>query len=283
MHPLDLAADLNTGSIAFVHGFTGHPVRTWTHQKGHHPQNIGDDGDDTKPEPPFKIRKVATLFSSSRQGRGDQVTPVFGPLYWPRDLLPIAIPSGRILTYGYDTNLRHVFGPPLNKATVYDIAGDFLVALEAERRASPARPILFVAHSLGGIVVKEMLRRASGYQTRYPHLYNVFNSTTGVVFFGTPHGGADPRGFIQHVAETIIRGLGFSVNEQVVNTLLPSAERLKELKDEFGPMVCERNWMVHSFQEGLGIKFLSGRKVGSYMSILVVVILFMFPDTHSGR
>jgi hypothetical protein len=30
---------------------------------------------------------------------------------------------------------------------------------------------------------------------------------------------------------------GFAANEQTVNTLLPSAERLKELRDEFGPMV----------------------------------------------
>jgi hypothetical protein len=170
------------------------------------------------------------------------------------------------LTYGYDTNLRHRFGPPLNKATVYDIAWNFLIALEAERRASPARPVLFVAHSLGGIVIKEMLRRAGGCQVRNPHLYSVFNSTTGVVFFGTPHGGADPRGLPQHVAEILVKALGMSVNEQIVNTLLPSSERLKELRDEFGPMASERNWMVHSFQEGLGINFLGGRKVAIYLS-----------------
>lgn len=151
---------------------------------------------------------------------------------------------------------------------MYDIAWDFLAALEAERRANPARPILFIAHSLGGIVVKEMLRRADGCQVRHPHLYSVLNSTTGVVFFGTPHGGADPRGFLQHVGEKLIRALGISVNEQIVNTLLPSSERLKELRDEFGPMASERNWMVHSFQEGLGISFLNGRKVAMHLSWL---------------
>ncbi len=54
---------------------------------------------------------------------------------------------------------------------------------------------------------------------------------------------------------------GFSANEQIVNTLLPSAERLKELRDEFGPMVRQKRWIVYSFQEQYGVKVLGGNKV----------------------
>jgi predicted alpha/beta hydrolase family esterase len=165
------------------------------------------------------------------------------------------------MTYGYDTHLRHVLGTPLNKATVYDIARDFLVALEAERRTDPMRPIFFVAHSLGGIVVKEMLRQAHGCQPHHSHLRTVFDSTAGIIFFGTPHSGADPRGFAQHVVENLVKALGISVNKQIVSALLPSSERLKELKDEFGPIAEAQNWMIHSFQEGLGVKPLNDRKV----------------------
>jgi hypothetical protein len=222
--------------------------------------------DENTLEPPSKIRKVSLLLSP-RQAREALIRPASTCVYWPRDLLPTTIPDGRILTYGYDTNLRHAFGPPLNKATVFDIARDFLVALEAERRANPTRPILFVAHSLGGIVVKEMLRQAGGFQQRHPHLYSVFNSTIGVVFFGTPHGGAEPRGFRQHIAEKALRALGVTANEQIVNTLLPSSERLRELRDEFGPMAADRKWMVHSFQEGRGINILGGRKVSYPISL----------------
>ncbi|KAH9218074.1 hypothetical protein DL95DRAFT_270674, partial [Leptodontidium sp. 2 PMI_412] len=75
-------------------------------------------------------------------------------VYWPQDLIPVTVPYARVLTYGYDTHLRYYFGPLVSRNTVYDIAWDFLVALEAQRRVEPSRPVLFVAHSLGGIIVK---------------------------------------------------------------------------------------------------------------------------------
>jgi hypothetical protein len=81
------------------------------------------------------------------------------------------------------------------------------------------------------------------------------------MFFGTPHGGADPRGILRHAAELVIKAIGFNANEQIVNALLPSSERLGELRDEFSPMAHEQQWTIHSFQEQLGVKILNGRKV----------------------
>jgi hypothetical protein len=237
----------------FVHGFTGHPERTWTH-KGEIPdERYGHDDDD---EPPSKIRKLLPSVSSHRQSGG-----VRKPIYWPRDLVPLTAPNTRILTYGYDTHIRQRLGPPVNKSTVYDIAWDFLVSLGTARRSEPSRPLLFVAHSLGGIVVKEALRRSRGCELYQNHLRTVYESTSGIIFFGTPHGGADPRGLIQHIAEKCIRVMGFSINEQIINALLPSSERLRELRDEFGPMARERNWIIYSFQEQYGLKVLNGNKV----------------------
>ncbi|KAK3370549.1 hypothetical protein B0H63DRAFT_504049, partial [Podospora didyma] len=264
--------------IVFVHGFTGHPARTWTHKRGDTP-SIGDNGNRGSAQPSSKRRKY-NPFSNSRHGSGDLGTSV----YWPQDLLPITIPYARVLTHGYDTNLRHVLVRPVNRATVSDLAWDLLLSLEAERRLEPARPILFIAHSLGGIIVKEMLRRASGCQPHRPHLHSVFSSTVGIVFFGTPHGGADPRGFLQHVAETLVKAAGISVNDQIVNTLLPSSERLKQLRDEFGPIALEQNWMIHSFQEGLGIRFLGNRKVvedtSSYLNLPSVEMIQHIGKNH---
>jgi hypothetical protein len=223
-------------------------------------------------EPPSKIRKLG-LFSKPRQ------EDFHTAIYWPRDLIPFTAPNARVLTYGYDTHIRHKLGPPVNKNTIYDIAWDFLIALEAERRAEPLRPALFMVHSLGGIVVKEMLRRSSGCHQGQTHLRGIFESTIGIMFFGTPHGGAEPRGILQHIAEKAIKAAGFSVNEQIVNTLLPSAERLRELRDEFGPMAYEQNWIIHSFQEQLGVTLLGGHKV----SVLSYPVTFAYQVCRSLR
>lgn len=152
----------------------------------------------------------------------------------------------------------------MSRNTVYDIAWDFLVALESERRQDASRPVLFIAHSLGGIIVKEMLRRSNGCQIGQSYLHRIFESTIGIIFFGTPHGGADPRGFLQHVAQKVIEALGWKANEQIVNTLLPSSERLRELRDEFSPIAHQREWIIHSFQEQFGVTSLNNRKVWSH-------------------
>lgn len=170
------------------------------------------------------------------------------------------IPNGRVLTFGYDSHIKHRLGPCRNTSTVYDIAGDFLVALEASRRKEPSRPVVFVAHSLGGIIVKETLRRSN--LSPHIHLRKVCESTTGIVFFGTPHGGADPRNLLLKVAESLFKAFGAQVNDHIVNALLPSSERLRELRDEFSPIAFERGWAVHSFQEQYGIRWLNGKKVG---------------------
>lgn len=222
----------------FIHGFNGHPERTWT-SKGRVP------------------RRKFGLFSRSRHDNGTSKAAV----YWPRDLVPSTAPHARVLTYGYATHVGHRAAAALNRNTVYDIAWDLLIALESKRRAEPSRPILFIAHSLGGIILKEMLRRARGCHLGQAHLRAVFESTIGVIFFGTPHAGADPRGFLKHLAEVIAKTAGYHADKQLVNTLLPTAERLRELRDEFGPMAQRQNWVIHSFQERFGLRLLNGRKV----------------------
>ncbi|KAE8454451.1 hypothetical protein EG329_000074 [Mollisiaceae sp. DMI_Dod_QoI] len=263
--------------IVFVHGFTGHPERTWTHKNGE--ASFREDDESESAEPPPKVRKL-NLFSTLQQNRSSNHSAV----YWPQCLVPDAAPNARVLTYGYDTHIRHWTGPPVSRNTVYDIAWDFLVALEAERRLEPSRPVLFIAHSLGGIIVKEMLRRSGSCYLSQSQLHDIFKSTIGIMFFGTPHGGADPRGFLHHVAEKAIKAAGFSVNKQIVDTLLSSSERLRELRDEFSPMAHQQGWIIYSFQEQMGIKALSGQKVvedvSSYLNFPAIEITQHIERNH---
>ena len=240
------------GSIVFVHGFTGYPERTWTHKGSrldHHDEDANWD------EHLSKFQKLIPSVANHRNyGRVRKRT------YWLHDLLPSSIPNARVLTYGYDANIRHWAGNPPSQNTVYDTAWDLLGSLDAFRHSESQRPIFFIVHSLGGVVVKEALRRSRGCETHHRNFHKIFQATMGVMLFGTPHGGADPRGILQHIVEKVVRIVGYSVNEQILTPLLPAAERLRELRDEFNPMARERKWIVYSSQEQYGLKVLNGKK-----------------------
>jgi hypothetical protein len=229
-----------------VHGFTGHPQDTWTQKKA----STESSGSNQ-----FAKYQSDTCEQAANASQKSEC------VFWPRDLLQHTVPNSRVFTYGYDSHIKHRLTGHLNNSTVYDIAGDFLVSLEANRRQDPSRHVLFIAHSLGGIVVKETLRRSN--QAPQIGLRKVCESTVGIVFFGTPHSGADPRNILHRVAEKLFKAVGIRVNEQIVNTLVPSSERLRELRDEFIPMALEREWTIHSFQEQYGLRLLGGNKVGS--------------------
>ena len=101
---------------------------------------------------------------------------------WLRDLLPDDIPGARIFTYGYPS---HVLCST-STAGVSDYAGVLLTHIESRRVANEQRPIIFVAHSLGGIVCKRALIMAK----ENPTHQNIIANTVGILFFGTPHRGA---------------------------------------------------------------------------------------------
>jgi len=75
---------------------------------------------------------------------------------WLRDFLPSQIPEARIMSFGYNADTAN------SKAVtdIDDVATDLLNRLGRERLGqAKTRPILFICHSLGGIVVKKACLR----------------------------------------------------------------------------------------------------------------------------
>jgi ankyrin repeat protein len=109
--------------------------------------------------------------------------PVFGAdVYWPIELLPSETPSARILVWGYESlGMRDISIDERESLTLH--GRDLLFALHKERPAG--RPLIFVAHSLGGLIVKETLRRSQS--SGEDELQDVLRLTKSVIFFGTPH------------------------------------------------------------------------------------------------
>lgn len=106
---------------------------------------------------------------------------------WLRDFLPNTIPQARILSYGYDTVLIE----NRNKSSIPDLAKSFLGAIHAARldAKEESRPCIFIAHSLGGLVVKEAVAQAS-ISEPYSRL---FKATHAFLFFGVPNLGLNER------------------------------------------------------------------------------------------
>ncbi|KAI0543731.1 hypothetical protein F4679DRAFT_577412 [Xylaria curta] len=96
---------------------------------------------------------------------------------WLADFLPLDIPRARIFTYGY------------NSAVAFSSSASR--RLMAKRRLflhADKRPLLFICHSLGGVVVKRALVIAHERSRRYG---SITQDTFGIMFLGTPHRGSD--------------------------------------------------------------------------------------------
>lgn len=78
---------------------------------------------------------------------------------WLRDFLPSQFPSLklRIWSFGYDSAIAFTN----SVADIDDAAKALVNALDGERQTenSKRKPIIFIAHSLGGIIVKRVRQR----------------------------------------------------------------------------------------------------------------------------
>eukprot|EP00963_Diacronema_lutheri_P014131 scaffold2858_cov659-Pavlova_lutheri.AAC.102 len=109
---------------------------------------------------------------------------------WPWLLLSKDMPQARILAVNYATTLSNWGGR--YSRPLAEIAHDLLPKLiEA---GVGQRPVIFVAHSMGGLVVKDMLVRSAevgvGGRNQGVGIASLAQNTRGVVFYSVPHYGS---------------------------------------------------------------------------------------------
>ncbi|KAJ9133696.1 Vegetative incompatibility protein HET-E-1 [Pleurostoma richardsiae] len=161
---------------------------------------------------------------------------------WLCDYLPKDIPEIRVLLYGYDTRLQN----NLSKQSIEDLGVDFLESLVAFRAhdGTCRRPIIFIGHSLGGLLIKEALVHSLK-QTGDPEKVNMSQSCYGMLFFGVPNFGLRNEQLIAIVQgqpnEALIRQL-------VVDSDMEPSAFLRRISEEFC-RTCEGQYKVVSFFE----------------------------------
>jgi pimeloyl-ACP methyl ester carboxylesterase len=105
---------------------------------------------------------------------------------WPRWIAEDA-PGLMVWTMGYQAPPTNFTGNALN---LQARAQTFFARLTQDPRLSDGLPIIFVCHSLGGLVVKQLLRSSNEKRQQSKDHRLLLKRVKGLVFLGTPHSGA---------------------------------------------------------------------------------------------
>lgn len=92
----------------------------------------------------------------------------------------------RILVYGYNARVDN----SQSFQGIEDLAIDLRVQLQGVRQKDPERPLVFIGHSLGGLLIKDLLIQCAEPQAN-PIDSAILKATIGVLFFGVPNDGMD--------------------------------------------------------------------------------------------
>ncbi|KAH0551761.1 hypothetical protein GP486_007020 [Trichoglossum hirsutum] len=174
-----------------------------------------------------------------------------GPYMWLVDSLPWELKSARIMTFGFDTKLpdsqstqdikdlasflfKHL--EPITEREMSLETSGTVPSLPDTQKGRVRLPLIFIAHSLGGLVVKEaMLYAKDKGHTRF------LESIHGGLFFGVPSRGMDISALIP-----MVEG---QPNEALLKSIGTPSPTLKEQSKRFGDEFRDQGPRIIYFYE----------------------------------
>lgn len=156
--------------------------------------------------------------------------------------------------------MSRFFSSAANQTNILGHAKTFLDEFEEQRREALSRPLVFVVHSLGGLLLKAVLKQESDADTTTVDgriILKVCESTIGTIFLGTPHRGSSYADLAELVAG-VVRVACFDRGISVPKDLRVDASILEILDDSFSRLYSTYGFALLTFEEsqGLGIPFL---------------------------
>lgn len=168
---------------------------------------------------------------------------------WLRDFLPLQFQNLklRIWSFGYDSATTFTN----SVANIDDAAKALVNALDGERQTTSSRkkPIIFVAHSLGGIIVKRVChstendpyylanisKQAMNLANERSKLWrDIVDNVFSIVFFAVPHRGADLASLATAAASLYsVATLGFAGNKKFVEALKRNSLEFRQISNAF--------------------------------------------------
>ena len=208
--------------LVFVHGLFGHRRNTWT----------GKDGD----------RRVL----------------------WPQELLKQIqdLQNVDIYTWGYDANIDN-FLSPASTNTLHQHANGLIWDLVNERTSARTRNarIIFIVHSLGGLVIKDALNQSA--QTVGNEAKDLAPATHAICFLGTPHRGSSTA-TLGKIAFSVKTAVTKKPNLALMGALERNSAVLEQVSDAFTQTLERFHYGICSFREEL-----ETRKFGVFSSMVV--------------
>lgn len=177
-------------------------------------------------------------------------------VHWPSKLLGQDIPDSRILSFGYDADVVNILGGgPAANSRLSNHAESLVGKLVRAREQSETemRKIIFVAHSLGGLVTEQALTHSKN--SAEQHLNQVEHHTIGIVFLGVPHCGSDLEAWAT-VGRRMVSILK-RTNKDILSVLNPDSEMLHIVENNFHNNLRQRKHdpiQIVSFYEELPMK-----------------------------
>lgn len=166
---------------------------------------------------------------------------------WLGEVLDPASPIRRVLNFSYIASPRILLGEdPANN--LLQTAHTLVADLEATRQLSntSGRPIIFICHDLGGIIVKKALAfSATQVSHHVEHKYSIYISTYAIMFFGTPHFGYTKalwKGVFKQHPSFVRRHTDQS------SSITSFDETLQNITHDFAPLV--KQFHLYFFWEG---------------------------------
>ncbi|QBZ62364.1 hypothetical protein PoMZ_11244 [Pyricularia oryzae] len=214
-------------------------------------------------------------------------------VYWPADLLPVSLKKqhANILVYGYNADVYSTRNDRSASDNFIHVHAQTLIATLTNYRKSEEttqNPIIWVAHSLGGILVKRALLYSNDVRnTAHAALRSIYVSTYGIIFLGTPHTGSDVAqwaGVLQHMSDAVVPKRFFESESVLLKTLKRDNETLQNINSHF--LDVYQRFKIHMAHENHKTD-IKGHKViivdaNSASPQLPGVIYYGIEATHSG-
>ncbi|KAM4060526.1 tetratricopeptide repeat domain-containing protein [Hirsutella rhossiliensis] len=163
-------------------------------------------------------------------------------IFWPTQLLPESLRDkhANVLVYGYNAD---VYSRSNDRSAsdnfIFQHAQTLVTNLSVYRKSDGTfrNPIIWVAHSLGGILVKRALLYSSNVlATSHEDLRSIYISTHAAIFLGTPHTGSGLASWgrvLQAMSDVVVPRKLFESEPILLKTLKRDSEQLQEINNRF--------------------------------------------------